>query len=199
MTLSRIAFIIKANSWENNGALRVKRYNRRKTLQNNQKYGLIARLYSCVFWREVRFSISLNCIFLFHLSSIPPEMGGTRAADVVGSIPAFQAGRAGSNPVRRSTAGNGLHTDCALCLNIRRKRWKFPLLLFSRRNPHSILLSLLGGWRLHKPPRICRDTVAWDGRGNPLKSMIGSWKDGTSGGGIDVPAFLRGTVKPDGR
>ena len=36
---------------------------------------------------------------------IPPEMGGTRVADVVGSIPAFQAGWAGSNPVRRSMAG----------------------------------------------------------------------------------------------
>ena len=94
---------------------------------------------------ECAFFRFMDCIFLFHLSSIPPEMGGTRAADVVGSIPAFQAGWAGSNPVRRSMAGNGLHTDCAMCLNIRRKRWNFPLLLSHRRNPHSILLSLLGG------------------------------------------------------
>ncbi len=91
------------------------------------------------------FFVSWTLSSYFILSPILPFWGGTRAADVVGSIPAFQAGWASSSLVRRSMAGNGLHTDCALCLNIRRKRWKFPLLLFSRRNPHSILLSLLGG------------------------------------------------------
>lgn len=145
MTLSRIAFIIKTSSWENNGALRVKRYNRIKTLRENTKYGFDARLYSCVFWREVRFSFRGLYLPIFILSHSPFFWGGnTRrwCSRKHTSLPSWSGG------FKSRVALHGRKRPaCGMCFASEqmRKRWNFPLLLFSRRNPHSILLSLLGG------------------------------------------------------
>lgn len=49
-----------------------------------------------------------NRTLFYPLSFLFPALrGGTCAADVVGSIPAFQAGRTGSKPVRRSNPRKG--------------------------------------------------------------------------------------------
>ena len=45
------------------------------------------------------------------------------------------------------------------------------------------------GLRIYLGMQICRLIATQDGGGSPLRSMIDSWKDSMSGGGIDVPAW----------